>query len=129
MLSVYAILANRTVGVYVKCHGSQNSPRLQPGAVLCPGANRGGLSDQFQGHGRTDMLMVAGSAGGWWCPSAPSVLTRTYLPRKGWGVEPGVPSLPPGYVAACAAWSAPGADELRVRAWLVARLVGGADRG
>lgn len=69
--------------------------------------------------------MFAGSVRRWRPLATPVVLTRTLLPGRMTRVEVGVPALPVGYVAACAAWSLPDADELRVRAWLLARFSGG----
>jgi hypothetical protein len=65
------------------------------------------------------MLMVAGMDGS--CP-LPTVVTRTLLPGRGW-VESA--EAPADYIPAYRAWSGLGGDELRVRAWLRARLSGG----
>lgn len=57
------------------------------------------------------------------CPSPAFVLTRTLLPGQGRSWEPStvaVPAaLPAGFVRAAVVGTAPGGDELRVRAWLV----------
>ncbi|MFD8549787.1 hypothetical protein [Streptomyces sp. NPDC059649] len=55
-------------------------------------------------------------------------MTRTILPVRGWWreVQATPPTLPPGYVAVRRpVLAGPDADELRVRAWLRARRVGG----